>query len=390
MVYMLMHENDKVAIFEIDSEYNLLRADSSNDDKINRLLPVGVVDKASLKNWIAGRGVPVTRKGIKDEIRRIGKNSTFEWMLLNNGVSLTDHYWVRRIDDIAPWEKINPYENDFSNIFTLDISKDMYGGTVFTPSASLKGDLEKKWVIDKNGVRRLVKGNYNDGCRQSIAEVFATKIHAAQGRFEMTPYSLVKIKSGDKYVNGCECPCFTSIDTEFVPAIDILNAYKKPNDVSYYEWFIRICIEHNIDVRFFMEYQIMSDFVLTNQDRHMNNFGIIRNSKTLKWLYMAPIFDSGNSLFYKSSYIPIDKDLLKMETNSFLSKEVQLLKYVTDRNLFDISKALDDNELMELLKNDSTCSHETNNRIISAYNKKLEYLNDFRNGMNIWERKYKG
>ena len=38
------------------------------------------------------------------------------------------------------------------------------------------------------------------------------------------------------------------------------------------------------------------DFLIMNEDRHLNNFGIIRDVNTLKWLDMAPIFDNGQSL----------------------------------------------------------------------------------------------
>ena len=37
----------------------------------------------------------------------------------------------------------------------------------------------------------------------------------------------------------------------------------------------------------------MTDFVLTNTDWHLNNFGVLRDSKTLKFIGIAPIFDSG-------------------------------------------------------------------------------------------------
>ena len=33
-----------------------------------------------------------------------------------------------------------------------------------------------------------------------------------------------------------------------------------------------------------------------NEDRHLNNFGIIRDVNTLKWIDVAPIFDNGQSL----------------------------------------------------------------------------------------------
>lgn len=80
-----------------------------------------------------------------------------------------------------------------------------------------------------------------------------------------------------------------------------------------------------------MGYQIITDFIISNSDRHLNNFGILRDSSSLKWVSYAPLFDSGNSMFYKSSYIPVDRALLKLEVTSFRSKELQLLRYVTNR-----------------------------------------------------------
>ena len=38
------------------------------------------------------------------------------------------------------------------------------------------------------------------------------------------------------------------------------------------------------------------DYLLLNEDRHLNNFGIIRDVNTLKWIDLAPIFDNGQSL----------------------------------------------------------------------------------------------
>lgn len=38
------------------------------------------------------------------------------------------------------------------------------------------------------------------------------------------------------------------------------------------------------------------DFLIMNDDRHLNNFGIIRDVNTLKWIGVAPIFDNGQSL----------------------------------------------------------------------------------------------
>ena len=72
--------------------------------------------------------------------------------------------------------------------YSLDLrddKKSIAGKTNFVPSASLKGDLKKKWIIDEFGIRRLVKGNYNNTCKQSLCEVLATEIHKRQDKFEI-------------------------------------------------------------------------------------------------------------------------------------------------------------------------------------------------------------
>jgi hypothetical protein len=388
-----MHENIRVAVFSVDDAFQITGVVLSKNSETLRHLPIGVTDCSSLKVWLLNRGVPVTRQRLKVDLNGLKVKSPFELMLSNYGLSLTDHYWVCRQCDNYTWETINLYKNNFKSTYSLDLRSDkrsIAGKTNFTPSSSLKGDLKKKWIIDNNNTRRLVKGNYNNTCRQSLCEVLATQIHKNQGKISYTPYSLIKISSDNQLITGCECPNFTSIDTEFVSAIDIVDNFKKPNDISYYEFFIQLCNINGLDIRFFLEYQIMTDFIISNSDRHFNNFGIIRRSDNLQWLSYAPLFDSGNSMFYKSDYIPVDKALLKLQVTSFLSKEVNLLSYVTNRGLVDIRLLPDDNYLFNLLRKDVSIKDEVNERLVKAYNKKIKYFIDFQNGADIWSYNYKG
>lgn len=388
--YMLKHENKDIAFFEVTgNSVGRIKINDSN----KYWLPVGVLTVGQLKKWIQNRGVPVTRQRLSLDLRTLGVSSPFELMLENYGLSLTDHYWICPRSSHYTWESINLYTNNFKSAYSLDLRDDernIAGKTNFVPSASLKGDLKKKWIIDQNGVRRLVKGNYNNTCRQSICEVLATEIHKKQSRCTYTPYSLIKISSDKQEIIGCECPNFTSINTEFIPAIDIVDNLKKPNELSYYEFFIQVCLQQGLDIRLFLEYQIFTDFIISNSDRHLNNFGILRDSNTLKWLRPAPLFDSGNSMFYKSSYVPVDKGLLSLEVTSFLSKEVKLLSYVTNRGIVDLRLLPDDNYIYSLLVKDINTRDEINERLVKAYNKKIKYLSDFQNGANIWSYNYNG
>lgn len=43
---------------------------------------------------------------------------------------------------------------------------------------------------------------------------------------------------------------------------------------------------------------IVLDYIIANDDRHLNNFGLLRDTETLEWLGPAPVYDCGASLGY--------------------------------------------------------------------------------------------
>ena len=376
--YFLMYENQKVAVFSVEN--GIISKVQFSDSNLT-YLPVGISTTEQLQRWITNRCIPFTRQGLNRELVTI---TPFEYMLQNMGLSLTDHYWICNIENVCTWESINLYVNDFKARYSLNISDDIN----IVPSATLQGDLKKKWIIEQDGTRYLVKGNYNNTCRQSISEVLATEIHKRQNKFMYTPYKFVRIKNDGTEVIGCACPNFTNINTEFVPAIDIVRYLKVPNNMSLYEFYIEVCKRYDLDLRSYLEYQIMTDFIITNTDRHLNNFGILRDSRTGKFLTYAPIFDSGNSMFYKG-YIPVGKKLLDIDVTSFTKKEVKLMSYVTNKDLVNISLLPSDDEVYNLLKVDETVNEETNERIVRAYNMKIKFLEDFQNGAKIWSYTYR-
>ena len=396
MIYFLMHENDRIAVFEYENQ-NILAL--KINDNMSHKLPFLELSSKSLEDrliaWILNRGVPVSRQGIKTDLNIMGEEHIIDYMIENLGLSLTDHYWICPKDSDYTWEKINLYQNDFSSAYSLNLSDDkksIAGRTNFVPNASLKGDLRKKWIIDEKGIRRLVKGNYNNTCRQSLCEVLATEIHKRQGKFEYSPYTLIKITSDGREITGCECPSFTSINTEFIPAIDIINSIKKSNQTNYYDLYIQYCGTHGIDMNFmreFMEYQILTDFIITNTDRHLNNFGIIRDSRTQRFFKPAPIFDSGNSMFYNTSYIRTGYNLLDIEITSFKKREVELLQYVSNPMLININKLPSAEEVYQLFMKDSSSNDDvTLEKLTKAYQRKVEFLQEFQSGVKIFSYNY--
>lgn len=136
-------------------------------------------------------------------------------------------------------------------------------------------------------------------------------------------------------------------------------------------------------MREFLEYQILSDFIITNTDRHFNNFGVLRDSATLKFSGMAPIFDSGNSLFWNCPRPPLKGDLLDIPVRSFCKKETGLLRYVSNAACLDIQKLPPEDEIRELLRQDIDYGNRAD-AIIMGYHKKIQLLQDFQDGKKIY------
>ena len=80
------------------------------------------------------------------------------------------------------------------------------------------------------------------------------------------------------------------------------------------------------------------DYIIMNEDRHLNNFGIIRDVNNLKWIDVAPIFDNGQSLNIEY----YDEEEMHISGNGRLFYEVkpfdEIIKVVKDLKRIDIAK----------------------------------------------------
>ena len=109
--------------------------------------------------------------------------------------------------------------------------------------------------------------------------------------FNHVTHTLEVIK--DKVVSKCEC--FINENTELISAYQIL--YNNCDKDDAYETYISLLEKHEIkDPRSSLEDMFILDYIMLNEDRHLNNFGIIRDFKTLNWISTAQIFDTGESL----------------------------------------------------------------------------------------------
>ena len=377
--FFLMHKDDVVAAVAIDDISGAIVriGQRGNFD----LLPLGGRQSADdLRKWWLRRAVPINQGHIARYVQESDIPSTQNLLVNNLGLSLSDHYWIKPINSSLEWKDVSLFSNPFRDeigsrqIHTPEEQQEYAASSTFSPGASLQGDLIKKWII-LNGDRCLVKGNKSTHSQQSLNEVLASMLHRKQGYINYVSYRPCKIITEGASKIGCICTDFASEDVEFIPAIDVVESKKRPNSVSQYEHFITICTEYGLNedqCRAFMEYQILTDFILTNTDRHLNNFGVLRDTKTLKFKAMAPIFDTGNSMFWDNPRFPDTGNLLDIQINSFRSTEKDMLKYLTGQNPIDFNKLPTASEIADLYAMDDLIPCVSS--ILNGYLKKIELL----------------
>lgn len=253
--------------------------------------------KIALSDWFKGRGIPSWRDKLDLLLVRLNISSPEELLDKAFGLSLSDQYWIKPYDSDIEYDDINFFDHDFDVApfreasFSSSGKTNLSEGSLRTPNNTTDGMLRKSWVIE-DGIRYLIKGGFKSEILQPFNEVLASMICERLG-FNHVEYSIDVI--GNKVVS--KCPCFINKDTELITAYQIMNSQEKYKDIRDYNSYIKILEDYGIDnVQEKMENIFILDFLMMNEDRHLNNFGIIRDVNTLKWLDVAPIFDNGQSL----------------------------------------------------------------------------------------------
>lgn len=390
--YFLMHKDIPVCLMEISDDGTL--GSVRRNEAASAHFPLGgQMNNMKFHEWWRDRAIPKTRHGARSALQRLGYSSTNSALVNNLALSLSDCYWIRPREEKLTWKDTNLFTNDFVDTFgeitiNRDHMIDLRKETRFNCATS-QGELQKKWCIDKEGRRYMIKGNYGQSYQQSLNEIFAAKLHEQQGFSEYTHYSLVRLQvDGNVEGLGCMCYDFCSEDVECISAWELLQTIKIKQNESYYYPLKKVCLKLGMsEEKFsdFIDYQIMTDYLITNTDRHMNNIAIVRNPDTLQVLGFAPIYDSGNSMFYNIPYEKLSQVRLDdIRTHSFIEKEIKLLQYVRNRSLVDIDKAEMDFSIYE---KDVLERHIRIPKLKELYERKLEKLRTFQKGKDIWKNR---
>ena len=304
MKCLLMNKNTAVALLEYNTKYNAI--EKVYDVYNIKYAPLSVenASKDMSKNlakevnkWFRNRGIPSWRKDVEKLLEKLNVSTTEELLNKAYALSLSDQYWIKEEKSKIEWKDINFFENDFKYKGYLEVSLSNSSSSYLeqaelkSPNNTTDGMLQKGWVIE-NGKRILVKGIYAPSREEPINEWLASRI-CERLEFYHCNYTIDIV--GNKLVSKCED--FITSNEEIITAYDIFNSEKKPNNVSDYEHYINVLEKNKVEnARENVENMFILDYIIMNIDRHMKNFGVIRDVNTLKWLRTTPIFDNGESM----------------------------------------------------------------------------------------------
>lgn len=347
-----MHKNIPVADLALDTASGVIISIGAVYEAAHA--PVGVparegsMDRGSLNEWWRGRAIPASRSGIRAALSELGVSAPELLLEKCLGLSLSDQYWIRPAGSSLLWENVNFFDNPFSE----DVGNILFGKepgsaeiSLMSPDNTSDGWLRKKWkIID--GKRCLIKGGSGAARQEPYNEALASRI---MDRLDIPHVSYSLLLEEDYPYSVCED--FITPDTELISAWNIMKTAKKPNHVSVYRHYLDCCSRLGIGgAKDAVNRMLALDYLIVNEDRHLNNFGVVRRADTLEYIGAAPIYDSGTSLWFDRP-LPMIHARAKAVCKPFKNSHDEQIRLVTDFSWLDFSalKGIDE-ELREIVR----------------------------------------
>lgn len=192
---------------------------------------------------------------------------------------------------------------------------------------------QRKWY--KDGLYIKEQFYYqNKYWRDDLVENIASCIGQ---QFETNEYVLEQhlctINDGNNSTHGVFSKDFCSEGEKYLSLQRLLDTNKSSFDTDMgcperYEFLLNF-LQEVTDLPFgrYLDTMIILDYLVGNEDRHLNNIGVIWNGTKFRY---APLFDFGLGLFEhdrKYEGVPFAKCLNKMESKPFSSDNQRIVDY---------------------------------------------------------------
>ena len=248
-------------------------------------------NEEAIVSWLANRVLLLSRANAKwiYNLFRFEQTQTDEQKvkiaMVCRAVSVLDPYWLKFDEDTdISWSKVDVKQNSLNEIVAqvaLHGKSLTLQGSFLTPELTTNGAYAKAWRRHEDGHLWLYKLGAN-GNTESRIEVMCSNL------LDKMNVEHVHYEAGqdeDKYV--CMCPCMTTEQKAVLTGMEFYS-YCNVNgidpDARMFE----------IDGESIYKMWIV-DFLISNRDRHGQNWGFYYDTQTMEILGCHPLFDHNNA-----------------------------------------------------------------------------------------------
>lgn len=218
---------------------------------------------------------------------RLPRSNTYAAAASMHFASLSDCYWIRQEAENISWADVSLYRADISEDVaetSLFGKKQMFHGHIHTPETSTAGLSAKAWYRDANQKLWLYKIGKKEVAASKILNAIGADhvpyLDASNELRQMADEEHIRkiYETNEKLV---KCPMITSEQRSIVTWYD----YEEHCDDEHVNPYTQI--KHNPK---YHEMQVC-DYLLSNSDRHGENWGFYIDADTGKLGDLHPLFD---------------------------------------------------------------------------------------------------
>lgn len=241
-------------------------------------------------DWLANRVLLLSRKNAKWiynalNIEQCTDNvSRAKVAITCRAVSLLDTYWIKVESDAVRWKDVNLRDNQLNEIIAqiaLHGKSLTVQGSLTTPELTTNGSYAKAWRRHEDGQLWLHKLGDN-GSYESKIEVMVSNL------LDKMNVHHVYYEAGEdegKYV--CMCPCMSTDDVGILTGMEFNSYFNAIGEIPN-----KMMLQEDVESLYKMW---IVDYLISNRDRHGQNWGYFYDLKTMRLLGHHPLFDHNNA-----------------------------------------------------------------------------------------------
>lgn len=245
----------------------------------------------ALKDFLSGRVLETSKSNAKEILNSAGlpgasrNTERIKICIACRGLSMTDNFWLKEDDEQLTFSDVN-LRNKYMYGAAFEIS--MLGHVlpaskeILKPDISTHGIFAKTWNRAETGIE-LWKTDLTVGNINTRAEVRVSEILDAAN----VPHVRYQGRERDGLYLAA-CPCITDDNVSMISGQELKDwcEHTKKDFITFVE---------SINKQRFAQMAVV-DYLLSNTDRHLENFGFLVDNRTNTIMDMAPLYDHNQAL----------------------------------------------------------------------------------------------